>query len=55
MKNKTNKITSTIEVKRGKAGDKCEYCQTKLVKTYDKKYWYCPNEMCLWDEQVKVE
>ena len=32
----------------------CEHCLTILNKTGDGK-WYCPNEMCLWDEELVIE
>ncbi len=32
----------------------CEHCVTRLVQT-DEGDWYCPNEMCLCDEQGKIE
>jgi len=32
----------------------CEHCLTRLIQT-DGGLWYCPNEMCLYDEQGKIE
>ena len=32
----------------------CEYCLTRLRQT-DDGLWYCPNEMCLYDEQGELE
>lgn len=32
----------------------CEFCLTRLAQN-DEGLWYCPNKMCLWDEQVKIE
>jgi hypothetical protein len=32
----------------------CEHCLTRLVQT-DEGDWYCPNQMCLYDEQGKIE
>ena len=33
---------------------KCEYCRSALVKIPDKKNkYYCPNEMCLFDEEIE--
>jgi len=31
----------------------CEHCLTKLVQT-DEGSWYCPNEMCLWDDEIII-
>jgi len=32
----------------------CESCLTRLKQTDDGS-WYCPNEMCLYDEQGTLE
>lgn len=32
----------------------CEYCLTQLVQT-DEGLWYCPNEMCLNEEQATID
>lgn len=32
----------------------CFYCLTELKRTDDGK-WYCPNEMCLYEEQGKIK
>jgi len=32
----------------------CECCLTRLAQT-DEGLYYCPNEMCLYDEQGKIE
>lgn len=32
----------------------CEHCLTRLVQT-DEGLWYCPNEMCLYEEQGKID
>ena len=32
----------------------CEHCLSKLAQTDEGKY-YCPNEMCLYDEQGNIE
>ena len=36
---------------------KCEYCSHSLMRdsgdVFD--YLYCPNEMCLFDEQIEVD
>ena len=32
----------------------CEHCLTQLTQT-DEGLYYCPNEMCLYDEQGKID
>ena len=32
----------------------CVYCYEKLIKTKD-GLWYCPNEMCMNDEQGEID
>jgi len=32
----------------------CEHCSTRL-KLDDQGNWYCPNEMCLYDESGKID
>jgi len=32
----------------------CDYCLSKLRRT-DDGLWYCPNEMCLYDEQGNID
>lgn len=51
MKNKTHKITSTTEVKRGKAGDKktyirCTNCRN-ILSGSEEQGFYCNNKECL--------
>lgn len=31
----------------------CEHCLTRLIQA-DEGLWYCPNEMCLYDEQGEI-
>lgn len=31
----------------------CEDCLTRLVQT-DEGKWYCPNEMCLQDDEITI-
>ena len=31
----------------------CEYCLSKLNQN-DEGTWGCPNEMCLWDEEISI-
>ncbi len=30
---------------------KCKYCKSTLVKNADSGKYYCPNEMCFWDNE----
>ena len=32
----------------------CEHCLTRIINTIG-GLWYCPNEMCLYDEQGDLE
>jgi len=36
---------------------KFEYCQSELRKCSDDhgEYFYCPNEMCLWDGNIRIQ
>jgi len=60
--NKLDKIKEIVEdVKLRKKAQKellistkCWACGSELLKTVDGKHLYCPNEMCLMDEQVDI-
>ena len=32
----------------------CEWCFTKLVQTDEGLWWYCPNEMCLYNNLDEI-